>query len=416
MPHVLIANRAAIAVRAAKTLRALGATTTAVAAETDLQSGHVRSADNRVDVPGWGLPDTYDSPRRMLGAALLAGVDVVYPGYGSLAENADFVAGLEAAGIRFVGPSSAALRLAGSKAEAIATAARIGVPVLAHASAVGVAETLACVQRLGLPVILKPEHGYGGQAVRIAHTEDQARRVVEASPATHWYVEEFLPHNRVIGICLAITERGEVIELGERESLLSVSGLKLLEASPVAGIEPDMLDRMRADAVRVAREIGLKNVMTVEFIVDEDRYYFLEVNGRLPLAYQMSEAQTGLDLVDLQTRIARGEAIDPSTVAVDRTIHCLEARFFVHPDELTDFPRVGSLDRLRFADVDDITYACSIDPAKPLDYELIVAQALCTALERQAAARSLRKAIENSEISGLNCFQDEILDRLNAER
>ena len=437
MQHILIANRAAIAVRAAQTCRGLGLRTTALRARTDTQAAvHAAAADHEVAVDGWGLPDTYDSSARVLDAVDRSGVDTVYPGYGSLAENADFVAGLEERGVTFVGPSSAALRLAGSKAAAAEAARRLGVPVLPHASGRGRDEILAHVREMGLPVVLKPEFGYGGQAVRIAHTEADVERAVAGSTegsrdgaagspdgtaGTSWYVEKYLPVNQVVGVTLAVDHEGTVLPLGERESLLVADGLKLLEASPVAGVDTEVLAAMRADAALVAREFGLTNVMTVEFIVGPDRYYFLEVNGRLPLAYQMSESQLGTDrtdltdLVELQLRIARGESVSPAAHPVDRTRHCLEARLFVHPQELADFPDVGTLDRFDLPDVDGVAYARSVDPARPVTYELILAQALATDTSRAAAARLVRKAVEGSRVTGLRCYVEEITRRLDAE-
>lgn len=416
MQHILIANRAAIAVRAARTCRGLGLRTTALAARTDTQAVHVTAADHEVTVDGWGLPDTYDSAERVLDAVDRSGVDTVYPGYGSLAENADFVAGLEERGVTFVGPSAGALRLAGSKAAAAEAARRIGVPVLPHASGRGRAEILARVHETGLPVVLKPEFGYGGQAVRIAHSPADVEEAVAHSPeGTSWYVEKYLPVNQVVGVTLAVDHEGTVLPLGERESLLVADGLKLLEASPVAGVDAGVLAAMRADAALVAREFGLRGVMTVEFIVGPDRYYFLEVNGRLPLAYQMSECQLGVDLVELQLRIARGESVTPDAHPVDRSRHCLEARLFVHPQELADFPDVGTLDRFEPADVDGVTYAWSVDPARPVTYELILAQALATDTSRAAAARLVRKAVDGSRVSGLRCYVEEITRRLDEE-
>lgn len=416
MQHVLIANRAAIAARAAHTCRGMNLQTTALSALTDTQNTHVTWADHEIKVPGHGLPDTYDSAARVLNAVDRSGVDGVYPGYGSLAENAEFVAGLEERGVTFVGPSAQALRLAGSKAEAAEAARRVGVPVLPHASGRGHDEVLAQVREIGLPAVLKPEFGYGGQGVRIAHTVADVEQALAASPAgTSWYVEKYLPINQVVGISLAVDRDGTVLPLGERESLLVADGLKLLEASPVAGVDASTLTAMRADAARIAGEFGLRNVMTAEFIVGPDRYYFLEVNGRLPLAYQMSESQMDIDLVELQLRIARGEPVPADAHPVDRARHCLEARLFVHPSELGSFPDVGTLSWFEMADEAGVAFTRTVDPARPVTYELILAQALATSPSRAAAARLLRKGLEASRVEGLRCYQQEILHRLNDE-
>ena len=416
MQHLLVANRAAVAVRIARTCRALGIETTALSAATDAQDTHTIWADHAVRVPGRGLPDTYDSPERVLDAVDRCGVDSVHPGYGSLAEDADFVQGLEARGVTFVGPSSDALRLAGSKAAAVEAVSRIGVPVLPHARGHGPAQTLDHVRRIGLPAVLKPEFGYGGQGVRIVHSLREAEDVLATAPADMpWYVEQYLADARVVGVCLAVDTAGTVIGLGERESLLVADGLKLLEGSPVLGLPADTVDAMRADAARAAAVLGLRNVMTVEFLASADRYWFLEVNGRLPLAYRMSECQTSTDLIALQLRLAAGEAVDPSEVAADRSRHCLEARLFVHPQELGGFPDVGTLSRWDLPAAEGVAYACSIDPRRPLTYELILAQALAVADHRGEAARRIRAALESSRIEGLRCYTQEITRRLADE-
>ncbi|MEU1493031.1 biotin carboxylase N-terminal domain-containing protein [Streptomyces sp. NPDC005776] len=414
MRHILIANRATVAVHAAQVSRRRGYETTALAATADTQNTHLARADHAVLVTGRGQEQTYDSAEKVLEAVGHSGVDCVYPGYGALAENADFVAGLEAGGVSFVGPSSTALRLAGSKAAAVQAARNIGVAVLPHATARGREEVDERLAEIGLPAVLKPDFGEGGQGVRIVHSAPDVADALAAGGAdTFWYIEKYVPGNRVIGVTLGVDHHGTTLPLGERESLLTVDGLKLLEASPVEAVDAVTLAAMRSDAARVAVEFGLRNVMTVEFIAGPERYYFLEVNGRLPLAYRMSEQQTGVDLIDLQFRIAGGEAIDPDSLPVDRSRHCLEARLFVHPQELEDFPDLRSLTRFDLAEVGGITWARSVDPARPMTYELILAQALSTADSRAAAAGLVRKGLEASRVEGLRCYVEELSRRLD---
>lgn len=405
MQHILIANRAAIAVHAAQVCRRLGYETTALAAAADTQSTHVAFADHRILVPGRGQDDTYDSAERVLAAVDASGVDTVYPGYGALAENARFVEGLEERGVTFVGPPASALRLAGSKAAAVEAARRAGVAVLSHTTARGGSALLAALTEIGTPAIVKPDLGEGGEGVRVVRSAREAAEVAAAAgPEQLWYVERFVPGNRVVGVTLAVDGSGCVLPLGERESLLTADGLKLLEASPVVGIDAPTLTSMRADAARLAVAFGLRNVMTVEFIVGPDRYCFLEVNGRLPLAYRMSELQTSHDLVELQLRIARGEDIDPARWTVDRSLHALEVRLFVEPGELTAFPDLRPLDELSLADVDGLAWDCSVDPARPMSYERLLAKGLARADTRAAAAGLIGKGLESSSVTGLGCY------------
>jgi len=407
MQRILIANRGAIAVHAAQVCRRLGYETTALAAAADTQSTHLAYADHRILVPGRGQEGTYDSAERVLAAVDATGVDTVYPGYGALAENARFVDGLEARGVTFVGPSASALRLTGSKSAAVKVARQAGVAVLPHTTARGKGALLAALTEIGAPAMVKPDLGEGGEGVQVVRSAREAAEVAAgAGSEQSWYVERFVPGNRVVGISLAVDGSGRVLPLGERESLLTVHGLKLLEASPVAGIDAATLTAMRGDAARLAVAFGLRNIMTVEFIVGPDRYYFLEVNGRLPLAYRMSELQTSRDLVELQLRIARGEEADPALWAVDRRLHALEARLFVEPQELTAFPDLPPLGELSLAEVDGLAWDCSINPAQPMSYERILAKCLARADTRAAAAGLIGKGLEASSVVGLGCYTD----------
>ncbi|AZK97699.1 MULTISPECIES: ATP-binding protein [Streptomyces] len=414
MRSILIANRAAVAVHAAQVSRRLGYRTTALAAADDTQNIHLTHADRTVLIPGRGQAQTYDSAEQVLAAVDRSGVDCVHPGYGALAEDADFAEGLEARNVAYVGPPSAALRLAGSKAAAVRAARDIGVSVLPHATARGLADVHARLADIGLPAVLKPDFGEGGLGVRIVHSyADVADALADGGADTAWYLERYVPGNRVVGVSLAVDHHGTVIPLGERESLLISHGLKLLEVAPATGVGAATLAAMRVDAARIALAFGLRNVMTVEFIAGPDGYYFLEVNGRLPLAYRMSERQTGTDLIELQLRIARGEAIAPDTLPVDRSRHCMEARLFLHPGELGDFPDLGALTRFDLADVEGLRWISSLDPGRPMSYELILAQALATADSRAAAAGLVRKGLDASRIEGLRCYVEEITRRLD---
>ncbi|MGE7391103.1 biotin carboxylase N-terminal domain-containing protein [Streptomyces sp. NPDC004126] len=415
--HVLVANRAAIAVRAAETCRAMGLVSTVLTAASDPQDRHAEAGDHRFSVGGWGMRDTYDSVDRVVEAALRSGADTVYPGYGALAEDPELPERLAAAGLRFVGPSAGALRSVADKQRAIEVAERHGVPVLPHHTDHTRAGLAAFAERTGWPVILKPAAGYGGQGVRIVHTPAELAALVPgaagADGGPRWYAEQFRADCRVVGISLAIDVYGTVAELGERETLLSADGLKLLEAAPVLGVPAGLVGRMRADAGRLALAFGLTNVVTVEFLVDGDDYFFMEVNGRLPLAYRMSESQCGLDVIALQLRIAADEPITPGTVRVDRTTHALEARLFVHPAELSEFPRVGRLERLSFRPVAGVSYAHTVDAGRPVWYELILAQALATGSRREEAGARLAAALEAGEAAGIRHYAQDIADALD---
>ncbi|MFD7081291.1 biotin carboxylase N-terminal domain-containing protein [Streptomyces sp. NPDC059918] len=424
MRRVLIANRGAIAARAVDTFRTLGWSPIAVVASSDPQRLHALAADGVEYLEGTGLAQTYDHAGRIVEAALRCGADAVYPGYGALAEDPELPERLAEAGIAFIGPTARVLAAARDKEHAVATAAGLGLPVLPHATGhEGVARLIADI---GLPVILKPVTGCGGLGVRIVRTDAEAERALALiadgggggdggggsggrRAGDGWYAERYVERGAVVGVTVAVDDAGTVHPLGERESLLVDGSMKLLEASPVQGVAPERVERMRADTARLVTGMGLRGVATVEFIAGARSHYFLEVNGRLPLAYRMCEAQTGLDVVALQTELARGALPAPGGIRVDRDAHCLEARLFIGP-AADGAP--GRISALELAPEPGVTYNCALDGRSPVVLDNIVTQVLAVGESRGAAAGAVLRAVEGSGISGVAHCAEEIAEWL----
>ncbi|MCX4628521.1 biotin carboxylase N-terminal domain-containing protein [Streptomyces sp. NBC_01443] len=426
MKRVLIANRGAIAARAVDTFRTLGWSPIAVVALSDPQRLHTLAADGCEYLEGTGLAETYDHVSRIVEAARRCGADAVYPGYGALAEDPELPRQLAAAGIAFIGPTAEVLEAARDKDHAVATADRLGLPVLPHAT--GHRQIAGLVKEIGLPVILKPVTGCGGLGVRIVQTEAEAEQALaliaededadededeasggHAGPAgaegTGWYAERYVEQGRVVGVTVAVDDAAAVHPLGERESLLVDGSMKLLEASPVQGVAPELLERMRRDTARLVTGMGLRGVATVEFIVGARGHYFLEVNGRLPLAYRMCEAQTGLDVVALQMELAQGAVPAPGRIRVDRDTHCLEARLFIEP---AAGGAPGLITALELAPEPGVTYNCALDVRRPVVLDNIVTQVLACGDSRGAAAGAVLRAVGGSGVSGVAHCAEEI--------
>ncbi|MEW2412581.1 biotin carboxylase N-terminal domain-containing protein [Streptomyces sp. NPDC046866] len=406
MRRVLIANRGAIAARAIETFRTLGWSPTAVAAVSDPQRLHTLAADGCEYLEGAGLAQTYDHVGRIVEAARACGADAVYPGYGALAEDPALPEQLAAAGIAFIGPTAGVLAAAQDKDHAVATADRLGLPVLPHAT--GSEQIAALVKEIGLPVILKPVTGCGGLGVRIVHTgaeAEEALSLMAADAGADWYAERYVERGHVVGVTVAVDAAGTVHPLGERESLLVDGSMKLLEASPVQGVAAELLERMRADTAKLVTGMGLRGVATVEFIVGAGRHYFLEVNGRLPLAYRMCEAQTGRDVVALQTELAQGAVFAPGSIRADRDVHCLEARLFITPAADGEPGRITSL---VLPPEPGVTYNCALDTSRPVVLDNIVTQVLACGDSRELAAGAVLRAVEGSGIAGVAHCAEEI--------
>ncbi|MFI1149818.1 biotin carboxylase N-terminal domain-containing protein [Streptomyces sp. NPDC020817] len=420
MRRVLIANRGAIAARAVDTFRTLGWSPIAVVASSDPQRLHALAADGCEYLEGDGLAETYDHVGRIVEAARRCGAAAVYPGYGALAEDPELPGRLAAAGIAFVGPTAEVLAAARDKDHAVATADRLGLPVLPHAT--GHERIAKLVADIGLPVILKPVTGCGGLGVRIVRTESEAERALALIGADEddggdggdgWYAERYVEHGAVVGVTVAVDAAATVHPLGERESLLVDGSMKLLEASPVRSVAPELVERMRADTARLVTGMGLRGVATVEFIVGSGsgagvggrRHWFLEVNGRLPLAYRMCEAQTGLDVVALQMELARGTLPAPGRIRVDRDAHCMEARLFIEP---AAGGAPGRITALELAPEPGVTYNCALDVRSPVVLDNIVTQVLALGGSRAAAAGAVLRAVEGSGVSGVGTCAEEI--------
>ncbi|MFE2548575.1 biotin carboxylase N-terminal domain-containing protein [Streptomyces sp. NPDC059355] len=420
MRRVLIANRGAIAARAVDTFRTLGWSPIAVVASSDPQRLHALAADGCEYLEGDGLAQTYDHAGRIVEAARRCGADAVYPGYGALAEDPELPERLAAAGIAFVGPTAQVLAAARDKDHAVATADRLGLPVLPHAT--GHERIAKLVADIGLPVILKPVTGCGGLGVRIVRTEPEAEQALaligadeggQGDQGDGWYAERYVEHGAVVGVTVAVDAAATVHALGERESLLVDGSMKLLEASPVRGVAPELVERMRADTARLVTGMGLRGVATVEFIVGSAsdggaggrRHWFLEVNGRLPLAYRMCEAQTGLDVVALQMELARGALPAPGSIRVDRDAHCMEGRLFIEP---AAGGAPGRITALELAPEPGVTYNCALDVRSPVVLDNIVTQVLALGGNRGAAAGAVLRAVEGSGVSGVGTCAEEI--------
>jgi acetyl/propionyl-CoA carboxylase alpha subunit len=333
---LLVANRGEIAVRVFRTCRELGIGTVAVAAPDDAGSLHARSADESVEV------DSYLHPGEHVRAAKAAGADAVHPGYGFLAENADFAAAVEAAGLTWVGPSPEALRLGGDKLAAKRIAREAGVPVLPDGGA----------EEIGFPLLVKAAAGGGGRGMRIVRTAaelDDALAAAEREAEGAFgdgtlYCERYLERPRHVEVQLLADGEGTVLAVGERDCSVQRRHQKVLEEAPAPHLSPTLRDALHEAAVAFGRAIGYRSAGTVEFVLDGDAFFFLELNGRIQVEHPVTEAVTGLDLIAEQLRIAGGERLGPERYDVRG--HAVEVRLYAE-DPRTFLPQTGRLDALR---------------------------------------------------------------------
>ncbi len=336
---VLVANRGEIAVRVIRTLRELGIRSVAVFSDADADARHVREADTAVRIGPAAAAESYLSVERLLDAARRTGAEAVHPGYGFLAENAAFAQACTDAGLAFIGPPASAISLMGDKIRAKETVKAAGVPVVPGSSGSGLsdAELVAAASEIGMPVLLKPSAGGGGKGMRLVRDEAvlaeeiaAARREARSSFGDDTLlVERWVDRPRHIEIQVMADAHGNVVHLGERECSLQRRHQKVIEEAPSVLLDEKTRAAMGAAAVDAARSCGYVGAGTVEFIVpggDPSSYYFMEMNTRLQVEHPVTELITGLDLVELQLRVASGEALPVTQDDIRLTGHAIEAR------------------------------------------------------------------------------------------
>jgi acetyl-CoA carboxylase biotin carboxylase subunit len=354
---VLIANRGEIAVRIAHTLRTLGVKSVAVYHASDALGLAVREADDAIEIAAPTGVAAYLDVEALLAAARRTGADAVHPGYGFLAENADFAAAVEAAGLRFVGPPPDVIRLMGDKIRARERVARAGYPITPSISEDGSPQELAArVRAIGFPVLIKAAGGGGGRGMRIVRSDDAlgeeleaARREAERSfKDGRVYVERYVERPRHIEVQVLSDRHGTHVHLGERECSIQRRFQKLIEETPSAALDAGQRARLCETAVGIARSVGYVNAGTVEFIfAPSGEFYFLEMNTRLQVEHPITEMVTGVDLVAEQILVAAGEPLSFRQSDVVSRGHAIECRICAEDPERGHTPTTGEVALLR---------------------------------------------------------------------
>ena len=421
---VLIANRGEIAVRIIRACRELRLRTVAVYSEADRDALHVRLADEAVPIGPPPPRESYLRADRLIEAAREAGADAIHPGYGFLAENADFAEAVTAAGLVFVGPPAAAIRAMGSKTGARALMEQAGVPVVPGfhppslppgPSPLGRGGWEEAADRIGYPVLVKAAAGGGGRGMRVvrapgalAEALDSARR--EAAGAfgdDAIFLEKYLDRARHIEFQVFGDAHGQVVHLFERECSVQRRHQKIVEESPAPLLEqhPGLREQMAAAAVAAARAVNYQNAGTVEFIVDPDTraFYFLEMNTRLQVEHPVTEAVTGLDLVHLQLRVAAGEPLPFTQAQVTARGHALECRVCAE-DPAQDFLPAGGpvlLAREPHGPGVRVDAGFQTGDVVPAHYDSLLAKVIASAPTRAEALRRMDAALARYVLLGL---------------
>jgi acetyl-CoA carboxylase biotin carboxylase subunit len=413
---VLIANRGEIAVRIIRTCRELGIGVVAVYSEPDAESLHVRMADDAVCVGPAASSQSYLNISAIIAAAKATNAEAVHPGYGFLAENADFARAVQAAGLVFIGPSPEAMEVMGSKTSARRAAVEAGVPIVPGTvePLSSFAETKATAHKFGYPVMLKAAAGGGGKGMRLVHSDEDLLSAFETSQAeaasafgdSSLYLEKAVARPRHIEIQIFADSFGNVVvHLGERECSIQRRHQKVIEECPSPINDPELRRKMGEEAVKIARAVNYVGAGTVEFLVaDATReFYFLEMNTRLQVEHPVTELVTNFDLVREQFQVAAGQPLSFTQEDVSWVGHAIECRVYAEDPDNNFFPSPGRITYLREPSGPGIRLDSGVrlNSEVSIHYDPMIAKLAVWGRTRTEAIERLARALDEYEVGGI---------------
>ncbi|HJU32133.1 MAG TPA: acetyl-CoA carboxylase biotin carboxylase subunit [Hyphomicrobiaceae bacterium] len=418
LDKILIANRGEIAVRIVRTARRMGIKTVAVASAADRGMPFTRMADEVIEIGPGPATESYLRGDRIIAAAKETKARGIHPGYGFLAENADFADAVGRAGIKFIGPSPDAMRRMGGKAEAKAIAAKAGVPVVpGYGGDSQDGKTLAReAQRIGYPVLIKAVAGGGGRGMRLVEREaefaaslESAQREAKAAFGdARVLLEKVVVRPRHIEVQVFGDAHGNVVHLFERDCSLQRRNQKVIEEAPAPGMSDELRARITAAAVACAKAVRYEGAGTVEFLVEggnleaDPPWYFIEMNTRLQVEHPVTEAITGLDLVEWQLRVASGEKLPLTQGQIAMTGHAIEARLNAEDASRGFLPSTGPIVRFAPASGEGLRVDAGVEDGSVISpfYDSMIAKLIAFGADRPQAVARLSRALEDTVVAG----------------
>jgi len=412
LKKVLVANRGEIALRVIRACQELEIPSVAVYSDADEEALHVRHADEAIRIGSPPAAKSYLNVEALIEAAKETGAEGVHPGYGFLAENASFATACRDAGLEFVGPPAKAIEKMGNKSAARRIALQTNVPVVPGSEeSTSEKEAVETAGEIGYPVMVKAAAGGGGRGIRVAKTEEELRKAVrvarqEAEKAFgdgSLYLEKLLIGPRHVEVQVMGDHEGNVIHLYERECSMQRRRQKIIEEAPSPGITHEVREAMVEAAVRLAREVGYTSAGTVEFLVEGDEFYFIEMNTRIQVEHPVTETLTGVDLVKEQLRVAGGEPLSLKQEDVPFEGHAIEFRINAEDPEKDFMPSPGEI---YFLDVPGgpgvrVDSAIYQGYKVPPFYDSLVGKLIVWALSREEAIKRARRALREYRLEGI---------------
>lgn len=415
MQKVLIANRGEIAVRIIRACHDLGLQTVAVYSQADAEALHVLHADEAICIGEAPSYKSYLKIPHILSACEITGADAIHPGYGFLSENANFAAICESCGLNFIGPPHQAISLLGDKAQAKATAKKVGCPVIPGSEGIVSSKEAALLEakRLGYPIFIKAVAGGGGKGIRIAHDDQELQRFFIAARAEAQasfgnpdvYLERMIVDPRHIEIQVVGDKHGNYVHLGERDCTIQRRRQKLIEEAPSPVLTKEMRKTMGEAAIAVVKEAGYHSVGTVEFLLDRDKnFYFMEVNTRIQVEHTVTEELTGIDLVAAQLQIAQGLPLTYTQEDIRFTGHAIQFRINAENPNNGFSPSPGRIEYYLPAGgphirVDGAFYSGATIPPH---YDSLIAKLIVHHNSRELALAAAKRALSEFHVGGVS--------------
>ncbi|MBR1755959.1 MAG: acetyl-CoA carboxylase biotin carboxylase subunit [Alphaproteobacteria bacterium] len=408
---ILIANRGEVALRIHRACRDMGIRTVAVHSEADANAMHVRLADEAVCIGPARSSESYLNKPAIISAAIITGADAIHPGYGFLSENADFAEMVEKHGITFIGPTVEQMRLMGDKITARKAAKEAGLPITEGSPALeSVTDAKHWANEIGYPIIIKAKDGGGGKGMKIAFSDDDieeaftmAKAEAKASfPSDVVYMEKYLQHPRHIEMQVLADKYGNVVHLGERDCSIQRNNQKVIEECPSPALNEQQRHEIGEIVRKAMQKIGYCNAGTLEFLYENGKFYFMEMNTRLQVEHPITEAVTGIDIVKEQIRVAAGARLGYTQADIKFNGHAIECRINAEDPE-TFVPCPGKIEEWHAPGglgvrVDSEIYSgYQIPPF----YDSMIAKLIVHAGSRNAALMRLRRALEEFVIMGV---------------
>ncbi len=410
---VLIANRGEIALRVQRACRQLGLRTVAIHSEADAQASYLAHADVAVCIGPAAADRSYLNPAAILLAAEATGAQAIHPGYGFLSENAAFAEAVDRAGLVFVGPTAASIRTMGDKVAAKRAMLAAGVPCVPGPDAAlsgDAREALAVALEVGYPVIVKAAGGGGGRGMRVVHapadlpdavaiTREEARRAF-GNPAL--YIEKYLERPRHIEIQVLCDTHGQAFWLGSRDCSLQRRNQKVIEEAPAGGIDAALIATLGARCVHACQAIAYRGAGTFEFLYQDGQFYFIEMNTRLQVEHTVTEMVTGIDIVEQQLRIARGERLTLVQSGITERGHALECRINAE-DPVSFAPSPGTISRWEVPGGPGVRFDSHVraqDKVPPY-YDSLIGKLITHGASRAQALARMRVALEDMVVEGV---------------